>query len=285
MMSYHSPILIFDTTLRDGELTPSVRFTSQDKVKIAQQVEEMGVNTIEVGYPGQYAKDIEEIIAVSQVVKHSTICALAGSHETEIKQAAKALEKAEKTCINIYTLVNLNPSSKTLDKNSVLSTINQSISQAKNHCDCVQWTAFDATRSEINFLAEAVKTAIESGAKIISIPDSLGVASCKDFFQLLQNLYQNVPQLKQVTVSVHCHDDLGKAVENSLVGLELGVSQIECAVNGLGARKGNANLAEIVDKIQSNSNHYTTINPHFIPNLSKLIIELIQLNKGARLAP
>ncbi|WP_413162753.1 2-isopropylmalate synthase [Capilliphycus salinus ALCB114379] len=271
MMIHHSPILIFDTTLRDGELTPGVRFTLQDKVKIARQLEEMGVNTIEVGYPGQYAKDIEEIIAVSQVVKHSTICALAGSQETEIQQAAKALEKAEKTCINLYTLVHLNSSSKTLDNNSVLSKINLSISLAKNYCDCVQWTAFDATRSEINFLAKAVKTAIESGAKIITIPDSLGVASGEYFFQLLQNLYQNLPQLKQVTVSVHCHDDLGKAVENSLVGLELGVSQIECAVNGLGARKGNANLAEIVEKIQSSQNYYTTINPHLISTISELV--------------
>jgi 2-isopropylmalate synthase len=264
-------ILIFDTTLRDGELTPGVHFTRENKVKIAQQLEEMGVDTIEVGYPGTYTKDIDDIIAVSQVMKNSTICALAGSQEAEIQQAAKALEKVEKSCINIYTLVHLYSSSKNVDKNSVLSTIHQHISQAKNYCHQVQWTAFDATRSEINFLGEAVQMAIESGAKIISIPDSLGVAEPEDFYHLLENLYQNIPRLQQVTVSVHCHDDFGKAVENSLLGLDLGVRQIECAVNGLGARKGNANLGEIIDKIKYHQSYYTSINSDFIPKISELI--------------
>lgn len=154
------PILIFDTTLRDGELTPGVHFSTQDKVQIAQQLEEIGVDTIEIGYPGRYAKDIDEIIAVSQVVKNSTLCALAGSQETEIQHAAKSLEKAEKSSINIYTLVNCNSTSKTVDQNLVLSTIHQHICQAKKYCNVVQWTAFDATRSDLNFLCEAVQTAI-----------------------------------------------------------------------------------------------------------------------------
>ncbi|EAW35798.1 2-isopropylmalate synthase [Lyngbya sp. PCC 8106] len=265
------PILIFDTTLRDGELTPGVHFSTPDKVQIAQQLEEIGVDTIEIGYPGRYAKDIDEIIAVSQVIKGSTLCALAGSQETEINKAAKSLEKAEKSSINIYTLVNLTSSSKTLDKNSILSTLKKQISQAKNYCNIVQWTAFDATRGDINFLCEAVQTAIESGAKIISIPDSLGVALPEDFYNLLQKLYQNIPQLQHVTVSVHCHNDLGKAVENSLVGLEVGVRQIECAVNGLGARKGNANLTKVVNLIQSHHSYYTTINHNLIPKISELI--------------
>jgi len=270
------PIIIFDTTLRDGELTPGVHFSTQDKVQIAQQLEEIGVDTIEIGYPGRYTKDIDQIIAVSQVIKHSTLCALAGSQETEIQHAAKSLEKAEKSCINIYTLVNFNSPSKPFEKNSILSTLKKQISQAKNYCNIVQWTAFDATRGDLKFLCEAVQTAIESGAKIISIPDSLGVALPEDFYHLLQKLYQNIPQLQHVTVSVHCHNDLGKAVENSLVGLELGVRQIECAVNGLGARKGNANLAKIVNKIKSNHNYYTSINSDLIPKISGLISKLIK---------
>lgn len=271
MVKYVEPILIFDTTLRDGELTPGVNFSRADKVKIAQQLEEMGVNTIEVGYPGQYSKDIEDVMAVSQVVKTSTLCALAGSQEIEVQQAAKALEKAEKSCINVYTLVNLNSGSKRFDENLVLSTIRQHIIQAKNYCSQVQWTAFDATRSDFNFLSQAVQTAIESGAKIISIPDSLGVASPQTFYHLLQKLYQDIPQLQEVTVSVHCHNDAGQAVENSLVGLELGVRQMECTVNGLGARKGNANLAEIIEKLQFTPDYYTSIHSHFIPSLSEAI--------------
>ncbi len=270
MVKYVEQILIFDTTLRDGELTPGVNFSRADKVKIAQQLEEMGVNTIEVGYPGQYSKDIEDVMAVSQVVKTSTLCALAGSQKTEIELAAKALEKAEKSCINVYTLVNLSSGSKRCDENLVLSTIHQHITQAKNYCSQVQWTAFDATRSKFNFLSLAVQTAIESGA-MISIPDSLGVTSPQEFYHLLQKLYQHIPQLQQVTVSVHCHNDTGQAVENSLVGLELGVRQIECTVNGLGARKGNANLAEIIEKLQFTSDYYTSIHSHFIPSLSQAI--------------
>ncbi|MEL7037478.1 MAG: 2-isopropylmalate synthase [Cyanobacteria bacterium J06592_8] len=273
-MTFNPSILIFDTTLRDGELTPGVQFSSENKVKMAQQLEETGVNTIEVGYPGQRQKDLDDIVAVSQVIKKSVVCALSGSKTHEIQQAAKALKKSQNSCINLYTLVNLKFASKTLDEQTILSEINQSILFAKNYCSFVQWSAFDATRSDIDFLSQAIQTAIESGAKIISIPDSLGIASPQEFYNLLQNLYQQVPQLKQVTVSVHCHDDLGTAVDNSLIGLELGVRQIECAVNGLGARKGNANLAQVVDKIKSIRDFQTSVHTN-LNSVQQLVNRLV----------
>ncbi|MDY7019877.1 MAG: 2-isopropylmalate synthase [Cyanobacteriota bacterium] len=259
-MTFNPSILLFDTTLRDGELTPGVQFSLENKVKIAQQLEEIGVNTIEIGYPGQYQKDLDDIVAVSKVIKKSVVCALSGSQNTEILQAAQALEKAQNSCINLYTLVNHKFSSETLNQQTTLSKIRQSILQAKNHCSFVQWSAFDATRSDVDFLSAAIQTAVDSGAKVISIPDSLGVASPHEFYNLLQNVYQQVPQLKEVTVSVHCHNDLEIAVDNSFIGLKLGVRQIECAVNGLGARKGNANLAQVVERIKSSSDYQTSIN-------------------------
>ncbi|MBD3557609.1 2-isopropylmalate synthase, partial [Planktothrix sp. FACHB-1355] len=248
MLATNNKIVIFDTTMRDGELTPGVKMNLQEKIGIAQLLEQMGVDAIEVGYPGRYEKDFEEIFEISKVIKTSTICGLASSDREEIITVAQALAPAAKARIHTYTNVNLSNQSRQSEA-EVLAVIKDSISLARNYCDDVEWSAFDATRSELDFLCKSIEVAINSGATTISIPDSLGLMLPEQFAQFLENIFNKVIHINDAIVSVHCHDDLGMAVENSLTALTCGVRQIECAINGLGARKGNADLEKIVQGV------------------------------------
>ncbi|MGL5080044.1 MAG: 2-isopropylmalate synthase [Microcoleaceae cyanobacterium] len=265
------PITLFDTTLRDGELMPGVRFDVAVKVKVAQLLESAGIGVIEVGYPGQYSQDFQAMVEVAKVVERSTICGLSGSREPEIYQLAKALETAKYSRINLYTLVNLKASGKQTQPETVLSAIQTSVSLAKDACDEVQWSAFDATRSDLDFLCQAIELAIQSGAKIVTIPDSLGVASPESFLILLSAIFTRVPKIDQVVVSVHCHNDLGQAVAMSLIGLDCGVRQIECAIQGLGARKGNANLWQIAQEINNQRGYQVKVDDSLIHQAENLI--------------
>lgn len=271
-MSSKNKILIFDTTMRDGELTPDVQMNLQDKISIAKILEEMGVDIIEVGYPGHNKKDFEEIHNISKLIKNSTICGLASSNLSEINMVAEAIKPAKRGRINTYTSVNLKDKSKLLKK-QVLETITHSISLARNFCNDVEWNAFDATRSESDFLCKSIEVAIKSGATTITIPDSLGLASTKDFLQIIEIIFNRVPNIDESIVSVHCHNDLGIAVDNSLIGLKCGVRQIECSINGLGARKGNADLEKVVRELQHN-NYQVGINTSLIETASELVAEI-----------
>lgn len=268
-------IRIFDTTMRDGELTPGVKMSMAEKISIAKLLEEMGVDVIEVGYPGKCEKDFAEVLNISKIIKNSIICGLASSNEDEIISVAKAIEPAQKGRINIYTNVNI----KDARNQQVLETIQNSISLTKHYCDDVQWSAFDATRSKPDFLCQAVEVAIDSGATTISIPDSLGIASPEEFSQLIQIVVNRVSNI-DIIFSVHCHDDLGLAVDNSIAALECGVRQIECAINGLGARKGNADL-ERVTQVLKEKNYQTKINTSLINKASELVTKITGIEKKA----
>ncbi len=250
-----SQVTIFDTTLRDGELALPVKLSIQQKLQFAQQLEAMCVDVIEVGYPGAYRNDSDALFMVSKRVKRAIVCGLAGSKLDEIASVAIALKPTLQGRINIFTSTN-SPDASPLDQAQTLDIIRESVSLARNYRDDVQWTAFDATRSQPDFLCRAIETAVRSGATTISLADSLGVASPPTFAQLLESVTNRVPNIEQARIAVHCHDDLGFALENSLLALEYGIRQIECSVNGLGARKGNANLANVVQAIQRDS-HYT----------------------------
>jgi len=254
MSKNHHKVIIFDTTMRDGELMPSVKMNLQQKITISQLLEEMGVDIIEVGYPGSSQKDFDEVFNISKIIKSSIICGLASSNLNEINTLAEAIKPARRGRIHTYTPVNLKNQSK-LNAEEVLATIKESVSLARNYCDDVEWTAFDAPRSEPDFLCKSIETAIKNGANTISIPDSLGLASPEDFSQLLQMIFNRVSNINQAVVSVHCHDDLGMAVDNSLIALSCGVRQIECAINGLGARKGNADFSKVVAEVLKQGNY------------------------------
>lgn len=268
------PVIIFDTTLRDGELTPGVTFNLAEKIALALLLEEMGVDIIEVGYPGHAEKDFEELFEISKLLTKSTICGLASSNHKEISLAAEAIKPAQKGRIHIYFPVRLKSYSST-EQEQALTTIRESVSLAKDYCDDIEWSAFDATRSQPDFLCKAIETAIDSGANTVNIPDSLGLALPEDFSNLIETIFNQVPNINKAVISVHCHNDLGKAVENSLITLEKGVKQIECSINGLGARKGNADLGETVTRILE-QNYPTNIDTSLLDTASILISKLIK---------
>ena len=279
MSTSHNKVIIFDTTMRDGELTPGVKMNLQQKITISQLLEEMGVDIIEVGYPGSSPKDFDEVFQISKIIKKSTICGLASSNSNEIITLAEAIKAARKGRIHTYTPVNIKNQSK-LSKEEVLVTIKESVSLARNYCDDVEWSAFDAPRSEPDFLCKSIETAIKSGANTISIPDSLGLALPEDFSQLLQMIFNRVPNIDQTVVSVHCHDDLGMAVDNSLIALSCGVRQIECAINGLGARKGNADFRKVVTEVLKQGNYQIDIDTSLMSKAAEFIFQITGIGKG-----
>ncbi|WP_375469186.1 2-isopropylmalate synthase [uncultured Nostoc sp.] len=279
MSTSDNKVIIFDTTMRDGELTPGVKMNLQQKITISQLLEEMGVDIIEVGYPGSSPKDFDEVFQISKIIKKSTICGLASSNPNEIITLAEAIKAAKKGRIHTYTPVNIKNQSK-LSKEEVLVTIKESVSLARNYCDDVEWSAFDAPRSEPDFLCKSIETAIKSGANTISIPDSLGLASPEDFSQLLQMIFNRVANIDQTVVSVHCHDDLGMAVDNSLIALSCGVRQIECAINGLGARKGNADFSKVVTGVLKRGNYQIDIDTSLMSKAAEFIFQITGIGKG-----
>lgn len=268
-----SNVIIFDTTLRDGELALGVKLDIYQKMSIAKLLEEMGVDVIEVGYPGAFEKDFDEIFRVSQQIKDSVVCGLASSKPEEITTVALAIQPAAKGRIHIYTPVNLKHQLQ-LTEEQTLEIIRNSVILARNYCADVEWSAFDAARSEPDFLCKAVEVAIKSGATTVSIPDSLGTLSPEEFSGLIAMIVNQVSNIEQVTLSVHCHDDLGLAVENSIAVLDYGVRQIECSLNGLGARKGNADLREVVRRINHNPNYSVDVNTSLLSIASEFVSQL-----------
>ena len=270
-------IIIFDTTMRDGELMPGVKFNLEQKISISKLLEEMGVDVIEVGYPGNSSSDFEQVLHISKIINNSIICGLAGAKKAEIISAAEAIKPAKRGRIHTYNNVNLKSKEK-LRLEEEFYCIKNNISLARNHCGEVEWSAFDAPRSEPDFLCKAIETAINSGATTINIPDSLGLASPKEFSQLLEMIFNRVANIDRAVISVHCHNDLGKAIENSLTGLDYGVRQIECAIDGLGARKGNADLQAVVRQAANLDNYQIDINTSLMNKASDLVIESLASN-------
>ena len=238
----------------------------------------MGVDIIEVGYPGHSQKDFAETTQLSKLIKKSTICGLASSSRDEIESVGQAIKSAEKGRIHTYTPVNLKNQPR-LAEEQALSEIKDSISLAQNYCNDVEWSAFDATRSEPDFLCRAIEVAIKSGATTVSIPDSLGLALPEEFAQLIKMVINRVPNIDEAVISVHCHDDLGRAVENSLTALDSGARQIECAINGLGARKGNADLEKVVMGVLEQGGYQVEIDTSLMSKASELVSKITRIGK------
>ena len=259
--------------MRDGELMPGIAMNLQQKIDLAKVLEAMGVDVIEVSYPGLSEKDFNEISTISKIIHNSTICGLAGSKESEIIKLAEAIKPAARSRMHLYTNLRL----KKYDRANIeakLSIIKDSISLAKNYCQDIEWSAFDAVRSDFTFLCQAIEIAIENGATTINIPDSLGTAKPEYFRQLINNIFERVPNIDRAILSVHCHEDLELAVENSLVAIDRGVRQIECSINGLGARKGNADLIKIVSKLLETGNYQINIDPALIDRAVELVNQI-----------
>lgn len=241
-------ITIFDTTLRDGEQSPGISLNAFEKVEIAEQLARLGVDVIEAGFPISSPGDFEGVQKIAQEVSGVTVCGLARAMEKDIHTAWDAVKAAEMP--RIHTFISTSDVHlehqlrKTRDE--VLDVARKMVALAVSLCDDVEFSAMDATRSDPDFLAAVLSIAIEEGAATINIPDTVGYAMPTEFGLFIREQFEKVPGLADVCVSVHCHNDLGLAVANSLAAVEAGATQVECAINGLGERAGNASLEEIV---------------------------------------
>ncbi|MBL1176954.1 hypothetical protein [Pantanalinema sp. GBBB05] len=265
------PIILFDTTMRDGELIPGVKLTVTQKLELAQLLEQMGVDVIEVSHPAASAQDFEAIVQVSQVMRRAIVCGLSGASPNEIERTAAALRSASRARIHTYTAVHL---PKVSQQQQILELIKTSVTLARNYCEDVEWSAFDATRSHPDFLCRAIEVAIAAGATTINIPDSLGIATPATFANLITQVIHRIPTIDQVVVAVHCHDDLGFAVDNSIAAVQAGARQIECSINGLGARKGNANLGTIVHTLLQHQPGLIAANSELLESISALVTQM-----------
>jgi len=241
-------VYIFDTTMRDGEQSPGASMNLEEKLRIAAVLEEMGVDVIEAGFPIASQGDFEAVQAIAGTVKESSVAGLARAAKKDIDRAWEALKGASRP--RIHTFLSTSPLHMKyklqMEPEAVHQAIIDSVSYARNLCEDVEWSPEDGSRTEHDFLCRCVESAIKSGARTINIPDTVGYAVPEEFAALVKMLFDRVPNIDKAIISVHCHNDLGLAVANSLAAIGAGARQVECTINGLGERAGNAALEEIV---------------------------------------
>ena len=241
-------VYIFDTTLRDGEQSPGASMTHNEKLELASLMEEMGVDIIEAGFPAASEGDFAAVSAIAAQSKDAIICGLARSTPGDIDRCGEAVRKAARPRIHTFIStsdVHMKHKLK-MGPNAVLEAVGRSVTQARNLVDDVEWSAEDATRTDFDFLCKCIDIAIASGARTINVPDTVGYSHPHEYGDLIRRLIENIPGSDKVIWSAHCHNDLGLAVANSLSAVSNGARQVECAINGLGERAGNAALEEIV---------------------------------------
>jgi 2-isopropylmalate synthase len=241
-------VKIFDTTMRDGEQSPGASMTLEEKIQIATLLDEMGVDIIEAGFPIASIGDFEAVTEIAKLVQNATVCGLARSGKADIDRAFEALQHAKNKRIHTFIATSdLHMEFKLqMTRDQVLNQIATSVGHARSLLDDVQWSPEDATRTDRDFLCTAVQTAIENGATTINIPDTVGYTVPGESADIIRMLKARVPGIDGVTISTHCHNDLGMAVANSLAAVGAGARQIECTINGLGERAGNTALEEVV---------------------------------------
>src|ERR671920_874075 len=241
-------VIIFDTTLRDGEQSPGISLNTAEKLEIAHQLARLGVDVIEAGFPIASPGDFEAVQAIPREVEGPVIAGLARAHAADIERAAEAVRDADRPRIHTFISTSDIHIEHQLQstREDVKGSARAAVAHARSLVDDVEFSPMDATRADVEFTAEVVQIAIDEGATTINIPDTVGYAMPDEYALFLGRLYDLVPALRDVVLSVHCHDDLGLAVANSFAGVQAGARQVECAVNGIGERAGNASLEEIV---------------------------------------
>lgn len=276
-------IYIFDTTLRDGEQTPKVSLNPKEKLEIAKQLESLGVDVIEAGFPIASNGDFEGVKLIAENIKNSTINALARANKKDIDRAYEAIKSANKKRIHIFIATSeLHMKYKLkMTREEVIDKVKTMVKYAKRLVDDIEFSPEDGSRSDREFLYKVLETAIESGATVLNIPDIVGYATPKEFGELIKGIKENVKGIENVIISVHCHNDLGLAVANSLAAVENGATQVECAINGLGERAGNTALEEIVMALKTRSdiyNVYTNIKTENIYRVSSIVSHFSGVN-------
>ncbi|MDD5600320.1 MAG: 2-isopropylmalate synthase [Actinomycetota bacterium] len=272
-------IYIFDTTLRDGEQAPGIHLNTKEKLEIARQLEKLNVDVIEAGFPISSKSDFNSVREISKEIKGRKIAALARANFKDIDAAGEALKEAEQPVIHTFISssdIHLKYQLKK-SREEVLGLAGEAVKRSRNYTDIVEFSAMDATRSDWEYLCRLYETAIKNGATIINVPDTVGYALPDEFGEMIDYIFENTAGIENVVVSVHCHNDLGLAVANSLAAIKHGARQVECAVNGIGERAGNASLEEIVMIIDTRKNSlgmYTDINTKEIIRTSSIVRSL-----------
>ena len=282
-------IIIFDTTLRDGEQSPGATMSRAEKVQIACALDTMGVDVIEAGFAVASKGDFECINEIANTVKNSVVCSLARATEGDIKAAGEAIKLANKSRIHTFISisdVHIKHKLKST-KEDVLEMARKSVKYARNFTNDVEWSAEDATRTDIDFLLKCIEEVINAGATTINIPDTVGYTYPSEYIAMINTIMNKVPNIDKAIISTHCHDDLGMAVANSLAAVQAGARQVECTVNGIGERAGNAAMEEIIMAIKTRNDilpFTTNIDTTHISNISKLVANIsgfaVQKNKA-----
>ncbi len=272
-------ITIFDTTLRDGEQSPGCTMSTAEKLRMAHQLDELGVNVIEAGFPVASEDDYNGVRSIVREVRRPIIAALARAHAVDVDRAAQAVEEAEHPRVHLFLATSDIHLEHKLEitREECLDRVVQSVERARRLADDVEFSAEDATRTDVAFLCEVVRAAVGAGATTINIPDTVGYTLPGEYAGLMDTLFREVEGLDRVVVSVHCHDDLGLAVANSLAAIGSGARQVECTINGIGERAGNASLEEIVMALKVRSDlteHHTDINTRVLYKTSQLLSHL-----------
>ena len=288
-MSADNKLIIFDTTLRDGEQSPGASMTQEEKLRIAKALERMRVDVIEAGFAIASQGDFEAVKAVADTIKDSRICSLARAVDADIDRAGEALKNANAG--RIHTFIATSPIHMEyklrLSPDQVLEQAVKAVKRARSRCDDVEFSCEDAGRSELDFLCRVIEAAIDAGAQTINIPDTVGYAIPEQYGNMIRQLIERVPNSDKAVFSVHCHNDLGLAVANSLAAVTQGARQVECTINGLGERAGNASLEEIVMAVRTRADFFdieTNINTLEIVPASRLVSSItgfpVQPNKA-----
>ncbi len=253
-------VKIFDTTLRDGEQSPGCSMNLKEKVQMAKQLENLKVDVIEAGFAAASEGDLKAIKEIAKSVKNSTVASLARAKKEDIDKAWEGVSEAEKP--RIHTFIATSPIHMTyklkMTEEEVLNQAVEMVSYAKSYCEDIEFSAEDATRSSADFLAKLFKEVIRAGATTINIPDTVGYTTPNEFYSFITEIKSKCPDLENVDISVHCHDDLGLGVANSIAAIEAGATQIECTINGIGERAGNAALEEVVMALETRKDVYKT---------------------------
>ncbi len=268
-------VYIFDTTLRDGEQCPGATMTFEEKLEVAGFLDDMGVDIIEAGFPIASEGDFAAVSEIAKRVKRAVVCGLSRAGEADIDRAGEAVKGARRP--RIHTFLSTSPVHRKykLQKSAeqVLEMVQFQVTRARNWVEDVEWSAEDATRTEIDYLCRCVETAIKAGATTINLPDTVGYATPEEYYEMFRTVMEKVPGSEKAIFSVHCHNDLGMAVANSLAGVRAGCRQVECTINGIGERAGNAALEEIVMAIKTRGD----VLPYHVG------VDARQLNRASRL--
>jgi 2-isopropylmalate synthase len=282
-------VYIFDTTLRDGEQSPGVALTVDDKLEIARQLEKLGVDIIEAGFPSSSPGDFESVSGIASKVRGCVIAGLARAHQGDVDRCWEAVQHAASPRIHVFLSSSDIHLMHQLRKNrdEVLEMGRTMVARAKGYTSDIEFSPMDASRSEPEYVYEMLEQVIEAGATTVNIPDTVGYATPEEFGDFIRNIFERVPNIHKAVVSVHCHDDLGLAVANSLAAVRAGARQVECCINGIGERAGNASLEEVVMALNTREDFFhltTNIKTRELYRTSRLVSDLtgmsVQPNKA-----